>query len=80
MLKVTRHMKIKISLCRTWKYMNHIMGVDSIKFLNFDTRKLCGYQPENQTKITNLLVFCQNDANGIANSEDPDQTAPLGAV
>ena len=21
-----------------------------------------------------------NDANGIANSEDPDQTAPLGAV
>ena len=25
-------------------------------------------------------VFCQNDAKGIANSEDPDQTAPLGAV
>ena len=21
-------------------------------------------------------VFCQKDANGIANSEDPDQTAP----
>ena len=27
-----------------------------------------------------LRVFCQNGANGIANSEDPDQTAPLGAV
>ena len=27
-----------------------------------------------------LKVFCQKHANGIANSEDPDQTAPLGAV
>ena len=27
-----------------------------------------------------LKVFHQKDANGIANSEDPDQTAPLGAV
>ena len=27
-----------------------------------------------------LWVFCPKDANGIANSEDPDQTAPLGAV
>ena len=26
------------------------------------------------------LVFCQKDVNEIANSEDPDQTAPLGAV
>ena len=24
--------------------------------------------------------FVKKDANGIANSEDPDQTAPLGAV
>ena len=24
--------------------------------------------------------ICQKHANGIANSEDPDQTAPLGAV
>ena len=28
----------------------------------------------------NLKVFCQNHANEIANGEDPDQTAPLGAV
>ena len=25
-------------------------------------------------------VFCQKDANGITNREDPDQTAPVGAV
>ena len=29
-----------------------------------------------QTKRPNIKVFCQNDANVIANSEDPDQTAP----
>ena len=26
---------------------------------------------------SNLKVFCQKHANGIANSEGPDQTAPL---
>ena len=25
-----------------------------------------------------MNVFCQKHANGMANSEDPDQTAPLG--
>ena len=25
-------------------------------------------------------VMCPNDADGMANSVDPDQTAPLGAV
>ena len=33
-----------------------------------------------KTKMPNLKVFCQKHVNGIANSEDPDQTAPLGAV
>ena len=32
------------------------------------------------TKRQNLRELGQNGANGIANSEDPDQTAPLGAV
>ena len=32
------------------------------------------------TKRPNSRVFCQKEANGIANSEDPDQTAPLGIV
>ena len=33
-----------------------------------------------QTKRFYLGVILLNDANGIANSGDPDQTAPLGAV
>ena len=45
-----------------------------------DTRKLCCNLPKIQTKRQNLLIFRLKDANGIANSEDPDQTAPLGAV
>ena len=43
-----------------------------------DTRKLFCNLP--QTRRPNLRVFRQKDANGIVNSEDPDQTAPLGAV
>ena len=45
-----------------------------------DTRKLWSDLPKIQTKRPNLRFFCQKDANLIANSEDPDQTAPLGAV
>ena len=51
----------------------------TVKYLNFRT-------PENfaviylQTKRQNRLIFRLKDANGIANSEDPDQTAPRGAV
>ena len=51
----------------------------TVKFLNFR-------MPENFAEIylkfkhirLKLRVFYQNDANGIENSEDPDQTAPLG--
>ena len=53
----------------------------TVKFLNFsDARNLCSYLPKIQEKRPNFRVFCQKDANGIANSEDPDQTAPKGAV
>ena len=45
-----------------------------------DARNLCCNSPKIQTKTPNLKVFCQKHENGIANSEDPDQTAPLGAV
>ena len=45
-----------------------------------DARKLCCNLPKTQTKRPNLWVYRQKDANGRANSEDPDQTAPLGAV
>ena len=37
-------------------------------------------QEKRQENRPHLRIFCQKDANGIANSEDPDQTAPLGAV
>ena len=45
-----------------------------------DNRKLCCNHSKIQTKRPNLRVLCQNDANGVANSEDPHQTAPLGTV
>ena len=48
------------------------------KFL--DARKLYCKLPKIQTKRSNHNILCPKDANGIANSEDPDQTAPLGAV
>ena len=41
-----------------------------------DARKLCCNLPKIQEKRSNLRVFRQKDANGLANSEDPDQTAP----
>ena len=47
----------------------------TVKFLNFGTPL-----PKIQTRRPNLWVFYQNDANDIANSGDPDQTAPLRAV
>ena len=45
-----------------------------------DTRKLCCKKPKIQEKRPDLWVSRQKDANGIANSGDPDQTVPLGAV
>ena len=38
----------------------------------WDAKNLCCNLPKIQTKRLNLRVFCQNGANGIANSEDPD--------
>ena len=45
-----------------------------------DARKFCCNLPKVQEKRPNLSVFHKKDADRIANSEDPDQTAPLGAV
>ena len=54
----------------------------TVKFINFRTPENFAviYLKFNQEKRPNLREFRQKDANGIANSEDPDQTAPLGAV
>ena len=39
-----------------------------------DARKLSCNTPKIQIKGPNLRVFLQKDSNGIANSEDPDQS------
>ena len=57
------------------------MALGTVKFLNFGTPEIFAviylkFKQRGQT----LRVFCQNGANGLAKSEDPDQTAPLGAV
>ena len=45
-----------------------------------DARIVCCNLPKIQTNRSNLGAFHQKYANGKANSEDPDQTAPLVAV
>ena len=46
----------------------------TVRFLNFRTPENCCNLPKIQRKMANLRVFHQKDANGIANSEDSDQT------
>ena len=53
----------------------------TVKFLNFGTPEIFAVIYLKFKQIGQpLRVFGQNGANGIANSADPDQTAPLGAV
>ena len=53
----------------------------TVKFLKIRTQEnFCSYLRNIQTKSPNVRVLSQKEANGIANSEYPDQTAPLGAV
>ena len=62
-------------------YSKYRKAFITIKFLNFRMPKNFAVNlPKIQTKRPNLRDFPQKDANAIANSEDPDQTAPLGAV
>ena len=67
-------MKICDTVCTLLDYRYHKVPKFS------DVRKLCSNLPKIQEKRPNLGIFRQKGANGIANSEDPDQTAPLGAV
>ena len=46
----------------------------------WDAQNLCCNLPKIQSKSPNIRVFRQKDANGIANSEDPYQTAPTGCT
>ena len=52
----------------------------TVKFLNFRTPENCCNLPKIQSEWPKLRVIYKNDANGKADSEDPDQTSPLGAV
>ena len=72
--------KLGFSPSRSWAFWDIVNSIyrKVSKFL--DARKLCCNLPEIQTMEPNLGVFCQKDANGKVNSEDPDQTAPRGAV
>ena len=58
-----------------------LQQITTVKFLkNSDTRKICC----NQSKIRTVWLYnwemCPKDVEGIANSVDSDQTAPLGPV
>ena len=70
--------------CSTSAIQNTDMLVLKLKYCNVpkfsDARKLCCNLPKIQEKWPNLMAFRQKDANHLANSEDPDQTGPLGAV
>ena len=57
-----------------------VSSMSTLKFLNFRTPEIFAVIYLKFKQRQNLRVFRQKDANGIANSEDPDQTAPLGAV
>ena len=45
-----------------------------------DTQKMCCNHSKVLTMWLYHRVMSPNDADGMANSVDPDQTAPLGAV
>ena len=58
------------------------MIMTTVKFLNLRMPEIFAvvYLKFKQRGQLNFGIFHQKDASGIANSEDPDQTAPLGAV
>ena len=63
------------------KYGKKLLFLEYRKVPKFsDAKKLCSNLPKTQTKRPNLRVFCQKDTNGIANSEDLDQTAPRSSL
>ena len=84
---------VQPGLCKTWSInpkdrfshdalagqMSDIMVYRKVPKFS-DAIKLCCNLSKNQTKRPNLRVFRQKDANRIANSVDPDQTAHLRAV
>ena len=63
------------------KYQIRLTRPNYRKFPKYsDTQKICSYNSKIWTMRLYHRVMCPNDADGMANSVDPDQTAPLGAV
>ena len=62
-------------------YMSAQSYMSTIKFQKFsDARNLCCNHPKTGKKRFCHQEMHPKDADNIANREDPDQTAPLGAV
>ena len=60
---------------------NFVKQVDYRKFPKYsDTQTICCNHSKIWTKWLNHRVMSPKYADGMANSVDPDQTAPLGAV
>ena len=55
-----------------------ILLLFTVKFLNFRMPIFFCNLSKIQIKKPNLRILCRKDAYKIANSEDPDQTAPTG--
>ena len=54
---------------------------NTVKVLNFRTLKMLLKPPQNSNKkIFPSINLCPKGVGGMANSEDPDQTAPLAAL
>ena len=61
--------------------VENLIEKGTLKVLNFRTLEIyCCTHPKIQTNWPYSREMPPKDAEGIANSEDPDQTAPLGAV
>ena len=78
-------LRLCFRVCKCWfsRDVAHILSVNclpTVNFLNFWMPENCCNQPKIQTKRPNHRVIHSENVNGRANSEDPDQTAPLGAV
>ena len=72
---------IKVEFDWGLNYTSVLASYNTTRIPKFsDARELCCKLPKIQSKMPKLKILCQKDANGIANSEDPDQTALLGSV
>ena len=85
MFEILEDLHIKWALMSTYKYTQsykyEISRFNYRKFPKYsDTQNICCNHSKMWTMWLCYSVMSPNDADGMANSVDPDQTAPLGAV